>query len=116
AGPEQQRILDVVMRPAIDYMRMNGMVFTGFLYAGLMMTAEGPKVLEFNCRLGDPETQAMMHRLGSDIAPSLLAVAKGKLNENALAWKPEPSVCVVIAAAGYPGKVRSGDPILGIER
>lgn len=112
----QQHIVDSVIRPALDYMRMQGTPFVGFLYAGLMLTAEGAKVLEFNCRLGDPETQVLMHRLGSDIVPALDAVARGRLEEAALTWRPEPSVCVVLAAAGYPGKVRTGDRISGVEQ
>jgi phosphoribosylamine--glycine ligase len=89
--------------------------FTGFLYAGLMMTAEGPKVLEFNVRLGDPETQPLMHRLDSPFGEVLMASATGGLAGVSLSWKPQPSVCVVLAAAGYPGQVRTGDPITGIE-
>ena len=100
------KILDTVIQPAI---RATG--FTGFLYAGLMMTATGPKVLEFNVRLGDPETQALMHRIDDDFAGTLARAAAGQLNATALKWKPEPSVCVVAAAAGYPGKVRTGDAI-----
>jgi phosphoribosylamine---glycine ligase len=112
---DQERIVESVIRPALDYMRLNGTPFTGFLYAGLMMTAEGPKVLEFNCRLGDPETQVLMHRLGSDLVPALVAAARGQLTETAFKWKPEPSVCVVLAADGYPRRIRTGDPITGIE-
>ena len=89
--------------------------FTGFLYAGLMMTADGPKVLEFNARLGDPETQALLHRMDSDFVPALNAAAHGDLADATLEWKPDPSVCVVLAAHGYPGEVRTGDAITGIE-
>lgn len=112
---DQAKIVDAVIRPVLEYMRRNGTPFTGFLYAGLMMTAEGPKVLEFNCRLGDPETQVLMHRLGSDLVPALVASARGQLQESPLDWKPEPSLCVVLGAQGYPGRVRTGDPIRGIE-
>jgi phosphoribosylamine--glycine ligase len=100
------KILDTVIQPAI---RATG--FTGFLYAGMMMTTAGPKVLEFNVRLGDPETQALMHRLDDDFAGTLAQAAAGNLNANSLKWKSEPSVCVVVAAAGYPGQVRTGAPI-----
>jgi len=103
-------VLDTVIRPVVETTR-----FTGFLYAGLMMTADGPKVLEFNVRLGDPETQPLMHRLDSPFGEVLLAAATGNLNGISLRWKPEPSVCVVLAAAGYPGQVRTGDLITGIE-
>jgi phosphoribosylamine--glycine ligase len=89
--------------------------FTGFLYAGLMMTDAGPKVLEFNVRLGDPETQPLMHRMDSSFAEVLLNAATGSLNGTTLRWKKEPSVCVVMAAYGYPGDVRTGDVISGIE-
>jgi phosphoribosylamine---glycine ligase len=100
------KILDTVIQPAI---RATG--FTGFLYAGIMMTAAGPKVLEFNVRLGDPETQALMHRIDDDFAGTLARAASGNLNASSLKWKSEPSVCVVVAAAGYPGHARTGDPI-----
>src|SRR6185436_10589688 len=88
--------------------------FTGFLYAGLMMTKSGPKVLEFNVRLGDPETQPLMHRMESDFVPALLAAAEGRLAGTKLTWNPGPSVCVVAASAGYPGPYGSGKPISGI--
>jgi phosphoribosylamine--glycine ligase len=89
--------------------------FTGFLYAGLMMTKAGPRVLEFNVRLGDPETQPLMHRMASNFGEILMRAATGELRGAELRWKPEPSVCVVMAAAGYPGQVRTGDRIEGIE-
>jgi phosphoribosylamine--glycine ligase len=80
-----------------------------------MMTAGGPKVLEFNVRLGDPEAQPLMHRLQTDLAPVLHAAARGELRTSHLEWRPGPSVCVVLASAGYPGAVTSGKPIQGIE-
>jgi phosphoribosylamine--glycine ligase len=89
--------------------------FTGFLYAGLMMTAAGPKVLEFNVRLGDPETQPLMHRMASDFVPALMAAAEGDLAGARLEWRPGPSVCVVLASQGYPGAYETGKPIEGIE-
>ena len=88
--------------------------FTGFLYAGMMMTADGPKVLEFNVRLGDPETQPLMHRMQSDFLPALLAAAEGRLSGTRLEWRAGPGVCVVMASAGYPGAHESGKPIDGI--
>jgi len=105
-----QRILDTIIEPVIS---TTG--FTGFLYAGLMMTSAGPKVLEFNARLGDPEAQALLHRLdeATDFAAALLQSATGSLRET-LRSKADPSVCVVLAAAGYPGKPRTGDPIHGL--
>ncbi len=107
-------IMATIIQPTIDRMRADGILFTGFLYAGLMMTSGGPKVLEFNARLGDPETQALMYSLDSDFAEVLYAAASGQLAGHALRWRPEPSVCVVMAAEGYPGKPRSGDAIHGI--
>jgi phosphoribosylamine---glycine ligase len=101
------KILDTVIEPAV---RATG--FTGFLYAGIMMTANGPKVLEFNVRLGDPETQSLMHRIDDDFAGTLARAAVGDLDTTTLKWKTEPSVCVVMAAAGYPGNVCTGDPII----
>jgi phosphoribosylamine--glycine ligase len=95
-----------VIQPAI-----HATGFTGFLYAGIMMTAAGPKVLEFNVRLGDPETQALMHRIDDDFAGTLARAATGHLNGASLKWKSDPSVCVVVAAHGYPGNVRTGDLI-----
>ena len=89
--------------------------FTGFLYAGLMMTTAGPKVLEFNVRLGDPETQPLMHRMASDFLPLLMAAAEGRLEEHRFEWKPGPSVCVVMASGGYPGPFESGKAIHGID-
>jgi phosphoribosylamine--glycine ligase len=113
---QQALVMAQVIRPAIAQMRSEGMPFTGFLYAGLMMTAQGPKVVEFNARLGDPETQALMHRMASDFVDPLFAAAHGALDETPLEWKADPSVCVVLAAAGYPGSVRTGDAIAGVDQ
>jgi phosphoribosylamine--glycine ligase len=112
----QELVMAQVIRPAIAQMRAEGTPFTGFLYAGLMMTAQGPKVVEFNARLGDPETQALMHRMASDFVEPLFAAAHGALDETPLEWKAAPSVCVVLAAAGYPGAVRTGDAITGLDQ
>jgi phosphoribosylamine---glycine ligase len=108
-------ILRRVIDPTISQMAAEGNAFTGFLYAGLMMTANGPKVLEFNARLGDPETQAILHRMKSDYVPVLAAAASGDLRGFSIDWRPDPSVCVVLAAHGYPGNVRSGDRISGLD-
>lgn len=113
---QSEVIMDTVIEPTIATMRSEGTPFTGFLYAGLMMTADGPRVLEFNARLGDPETQALMHRMDSDFAEVLHAGARGDLKSAGLKWKNEPSVCVVLAAHGYPGAVRTGDPIHGVDQ
>jgi len=109
-------VMETVMRPAIDGMRQEGSPFTGFLYAGLMMTANGPKTLEFNVRLGDPETQPLMFRLRSDLAQILYAGATGNLHTLTLEWSPDPAVAIVFAAAGYPGRPQTGQPIAGIEQ
>jgi phosphoribosylamine--glycine ligase len=110
------QIIDTVMEPTVRTMRAEGNPFTGFLYAGLMMTERGAKVLEFNVRMGDPETQPLMHRVRSDFAEVLMAGACGELRGVRLEWAAEPSVCIVLAAAGYPGKVRLGDEISGIKQ
>ncbi len=112
----QELVMAQVIRPAIAQMRSEGTPFTGFLYAGLMMTALGPRVVEFNARLGDPETQALMHRMASDFVEPLFAAAHGALDETPLEWKADPSVCVVLAAAGYPGTARTGDAITGLDQ
>jgi phosphoribosylamine--glycine ligase len=112
SSAETQGILDTIVAPVI-----HATSFTGFLYAGLMMTADGPKVLEFNVRLGDPETQPLMHRLApeSGLADVLMRAATGSIAGASLKWRPDPSVCVVLAASGYPNKVRTGDAITGID-
>src|SRR6185436_5444387 len=103
--------LERVILPTVERTR-----FTGFLYAGLMMTAAGPKNLEFNVRLGDPETQPLMHRMRSNWGEILLGAATpGGLAGAKLDWAKDPSICVVMAAHGYPAQVRTGDPITGIE-
>ena len=111
---QTETVMQTVMGPAIDGMKKEGSPFTGFLYAGLMMTADGPKTLEFNVRMGDPETQPLMYRLRSDFAQVLLAGANGGLKDITLDWSPDPSVAIVFAAAGYPGKPLTGDAIRGI--
>jgi phosphoribosylamine--glycine ligase len=106
---QTEEILDCVIRPAVA-----ATGFTGFLYAGLMMTEAGPKVLEFNVRLGDPETQPLMLRMASDFVPALLAAANGDLAGAKLDWRPGPTVCVVLASGGYPGSFETGKPIQGV--
>jgi phosphoribosylamine--glycine ligase len=106
---ESRTILDSIVRPTIE-----ATGFTGFLYVGLMMTSGGPKVLEFNVRLGDPETQPIMHRMQTDLAPLLFAAARGAMPEMRMQWKPGPSVCIVLASGGYPGAFSAGKPIHGI--
>jgi phosphoribosylamine---glycine ligase len=110
---ESGEIMECIMLPAVAQMRREGNPFTGFLYAGLMMTADGPKVLEFNVRLGDPETQALMHSFQGDFGEvlSLTETCVGTIYPSS--WTT-CSVCVVLAAKGYPGTPRTGDVITGI--
>ena len=109
-APMRERIMDTIVNPVIRATQ-----FTGFLYAGLMMTPDGPSVLEFNVRMGDPETQPLMARLESDWGEALMAAARGSLTPDALKWSPEPATCVVLAAAGYPGTPQTGQKISGLE-
>ncbi len=114
-NPSQRReVLERIILPAIDAMRAEGAPFTGFLYAGLMLTAEGPRVLEFNVRMGDPEAQPLMHSLEGDLGEALAACARGELDPGALGWSGSPSVCVVLASEGYPGAPRTGRQIYGL--
>jgi phosphoribosylamine--glycine ligase len=113
-------IMDEIVRrilvPTVHTMKVEGHPFNGVLYAGLMLTPAGPKVLEFNVRLGDPETQPVLMRLKSDLANVLHLAAHGRLHElESLEWDPRPAVCVVMASAGYPGDYRTGHPISGLE-
>ena len=105
-----------VLIPVIDGLIREGIDYKGVLYAGLMLTSHGPKVLEFNCRFGDPETQPLMMRLKSDLLEVMLAVAEGRLDEVELKWDERPALCVVATSAGYPGAYPSGLPITGIEK
>jgi len=111
-------IRDRIMAPTIEGMAREGQRYHGALYAGLMITEDGPKVLEYNVRFGDPETQAILPRLRSDLAPLLLSAAEGRLQDVALQWDPRPCVCIVLASAGYPGArgpSTDGRVITGIE-
>jgi phosphoribosylamine--glycine ligase len=114
--PELERtILDQIVRPAIRGMAADGRPYRGFLYCGLMVTRDGPKLLEFNCRMGDPEAQAIVMRMNFDLAEALEALESGKLQKVEVGWKPGASVCVVVAAGGYPGKFETGKRIEGLE-
>jgi phosphoribosylamine---glycine ligase len=103
-----------ILVPTVDGLVREGIEYKGVLYAGLMITQHGPKVLEFNCRFGDPETQPLMMRLQTDLLEVMLAVAEGRLDRIELKWDPRPAMCVVAASGGYPGKYRTGLPITGI--
>ncbi|HRU05443.1 MAG TPA: phosphoribosylamine--glycine ligase [Candidatus Brocadiia bacterium] len=104
-----------VLVPAIHGMNREGRRFRGVLYAGLMITRAGPMVLEFNARFGDPETQPLLMRMKSDIVPILLACARGGLEKEAIEWRPEAAVCVVMASGGYPRSYEKGFVIEGLE-
>jgi phosphoribosylamine--glycine ligase len=108
------RIAREILVPVVDGMNRNGTPYKGVLYAGLMVTAGGPRVLEFNVRFGDPETQPILMRLKSDLLEIMLAVCDGTLDDVTLQWDPRPAVCVVIAAGGYPGEYEKGKIITGI--
>ncbi len=112
-----ERICAEVHQPVVDELARRGTPFHGILYAGLMLTADGPRVLEFNTRFGDPETQAVLPRLRSDLAELMLAAARpgGLAGVEALEWDPRQAVTVVLAAAGYPDAPRTGDPITGLD-
>jgi phosphoribosylamine--glycine ligase len=103
-----------VIEPTMKGLAADGIRYQGFLYVGLMLTKDGPKVLEFNCRLGDPETQAIAARMDVDLAEVLSDVAAGNLQPEKLRWKQGASACVVLASGGYPGRFESGKEILGL--
>jgi len=110
------QVIEKVLVPTVHTLKREGRPFRGVLYAGLMVTSQGPKVLEFNVRFGDPETQPVLMRLKSDLAEILLAAAEGRLKKLApLVWDPRPAVCVVMAAGGYPGPYMKGSPIRGLD-
>jgi phosphoribosylamine--glycine ligase len=110
-----KRIMQEVVLPTVAGMAAEGRPFRGVLYAGLMLTAAGPKVLEFNARFGDPEAQAILARMRSDLVPLLLDVARGQMREPKIEWAMEPAVCVVMASKGYPDAVETEKPIRGLD-
>ncbi|MCU0227389.1 MAG: phosphoribosylamine--glycine ligase [Bryobacterales bacterium] len=112
---QQDVILNEIILPTLQGLRDEGRPFQGFLFAGLMMTSTGPKALEFNVRLGDPETQAILHGMRGDFLDLLQSCAAGYLDPRIVSWGPDPSVCVVLAAANYPGAPRTGDAIVGLD-
>jgi phosphoribosylamine--glycine ligase len=108
-------IMEKIMWPVMRGMKAEGIKYKGILYAGLMIKDNIPRVLEFNCRLGDPETQPVLARLDTDLVDIAFAMLDGKLAETEIRWKPKSSVCVVLASKGYPGKYEKGKVITGIE-
>lgn len=108
-------IMDNVLKPVIAELKKRGIVYKGVLYAGLMITDKGPMVLEFNCRFGDPETQAVLPRIDGDILPALFACADGGLDDGLIKWKNQACVAVVMASGGYPGSYQKGMEIKGLK-
>jgi phosphoribosylamine--glycine ligase len=112
----EQRVMSEIIHPTLAGMAKRGMPFQGVLFAGLMITAEGPKLIEYNVRFGDPECEVLMPRLISDIVPALLAACDGVLGSVDLRWKDQAALTVVMAAKGYPGKPEAGSVIRGIDK
>lgn len=111
----ESEIVREIVRPTLHGLRAEGIPYRGFLYFGLMLTAEGPKVLEYNCRLGDPETEAVLPRADFDLARACELAARGTLGGFIAKWSRDASVCVVIASEGYPGSPKTGVPIAGLD-
>jgi phosphoribosylamine--glycine ligase len=110
----RRTIISKIVEPTLEGLATDGIPYRGFLYFGLMLTADGPQVLEFNCRLGDPETQAIVARMNFDLGKLLQDATQGKLNPATLKWHQGASACVVLTAGGYPGKFKAGTPIDGL--
>jgi phosphoribosylamine--glycine ligase len=110
-----RKIFEEIVRPTIAGMAEEGREYRGLLYVGLMLTSDGPKVLEFNCRFGDPETQPVLLRLDDNLAAALRSAADGQLSTTKLHWRREVAACVVLAADGYPANPRRGDEIRGLD-
>ena len=112
----KKRVLEEILEPTVKGLRIEGKEYKGVLYAGLILTKEGPKVLEFNARFGDPETQVVLPRLKTDLIDILNAVIDDRLHKINIQWEDNAAVCVVVASGGYPGKHQKGKPISGLER
>jgi len=110
------KVIDTIILPILEGLRKEGIEYKGVLYAGIMMTEDGAKVLEFNCRFGDPETQVILPLLDSDLLEVLLMTANGELKNASLKWSEGSAVCVILASGGYPGKYEKGKQITGINR
>ncbi len=106
-----EKVISEIYQPMLNELKKRGITYKGVLYAGLMIKDNQPYVVEFNCRFGDPETQAVLARWNGDIIPALMAVVNGNLSGDLISWKKEPSACVVMVAGGYPGSYKKGDPI-----
>jgi phosphoribosylamine--glycine ligase len=110
-----QQVMKTILQPVVKAMANEGIIYKGVLYAGLMIAADGPKVLEFNARFGDPETQAILPRLQTDLVDIILAIVDNRLNKVAAEWDNNACVGVVMASAGYPGNYKTGFPITGLD-
>jgi phosphoribosylamine---glycine ligase len=110
-----RKVVSGIVEPVAAELVRRGSPFCGLLYVGLAITANGPAVVEFNCRFGDPETQPLIMRLKSDLLQTLLAVAEGRLDQIELSWDDRPAICVVAASKGYPGQSSAPVPITGVE-
>ncbi|HYX52488.1 MAG TPA: phosphoribosylamine--glycine ligase [Candidatus Limnocylindrales bacterium] len=108
-------LLNHIARPVVEGMKAEGKTFKGILYCGLMITPRGPMVLEFNCRFGDPETQAVLMRLESDLVEAMEAAVDGRLSDGVFRWSQDASCCVVVTSGGYPGGYMAGKPISGLD-
>jgi phosphoribosylamine--glycine ligase len=111
----QARFDDEIMKPLLRGLIQEGVTFNGLLYPGLIVTSDGPRVLEFNCRFGDPETQALLPRMRSDLVPLFEATIDGKIERCAIQWDTRAAVTVVLASGGYPGKYETGKLISGLD-
>ncbi len=115
SADEYRQAVEEILRPTARALAARGIDYKGILYAGIILTADGPKVLEYNVRFGDPETQAVLPRLESDIVETMLAVAEGRLAGESLRWTDDPCVTVVVASGGYPADYVKGYPVTGLE-
>ncbi|GAI47824.1 unnamed protein product, partial [marine sediment metagenome] len=111
-----KRVLEEILKPTLKGLQSEGREYKGVLYAGLILTKEGPKVLEFNARFGDPETQVILPKLKTDLLDILNTVIEGSLHKINIEWKNNSAVCVVVASGGYPGNYQIGKIISGLER
>ena len=110
----EQEIMKTVILPTVEGMKKIGSPYKGILYAGMMLTEDGPKLIEYNVRFGDPECQALLIRMNNDLLPVLIATREGKLADVELSWNQDSSICVVLAAEGYPGTPKKGSIISGL--
>ncbi|MFC1698826.1 phosphoribosylamine--glycine ligase [Candidatus Omnitrophota bacterium] len=112
----EQRVYGQILQPLIDGLNHSGQEYTGVLYLGLMITASGPQILEFNVRFGDPETQAILPRLKNDLVEVMIATTEGNLDKISLQWDNRPCICVVVASGGYPGSYQKAKQISGLDQ